>query len=90
MKIGEFLVKNNYISYDTLNEALKLQKQNKNLRLGEILVKMKIITVHDLRKYIDEYINATSDFNIMEAKEWLSQEEVDSLFSKYVDKNQKH
>ena len=83
MKIGEFLVKNNYISQETLNEALSLQKHDKNLRIGELLVKMEAITKKDLLRYINEYIKVAADIDMGEAKDWLSQDQVDNMFSKY-------
>ncbi|OHB73926.1 MAG: hypothetical protein A2W17_05415 [Planctomycetes bacterium RBG_16_41_13] len=83
MKIGEFLVKNNYISQETLNEALRLQKHDKNLRIGELLVKMEAITKKDLLQYINEYIKVAADIDMGEAKDWLSQDQVDNMFSKY-------
>lgn len=83
MKIGEFLVKNNYISQETLNEALSLQMHDKNLRVGELLVKMEAITKKDLLQYINEYIKVAADIDMGEAKDWLSQDQVDSMFSKY-------
>ncbi|MBM4054023.1 MAG: hypothetical protein FJ264_04980 [Planctomycetes bacterium] len=90
MKIGEFLVKNNYISQETLNEALRLQKQDETLRIGELLVKMEAITKKDLLRYIDEYIRIASDIDMGEAKDWLSQEQVDKLFLKYFNSNKKN
>lgn len=83
MKIGEFLVKNNFISLETLNEALSLQKHDKNLRIGELLVKMEAITKKDLLQYINEYIKVAADIDMGEAKDWLSQDQVDNMFSKY-------
>ncbi len=83
MKIGEFLVKNNFISLETLNEALSLQKYDKNLRIGELLVKMEAITKKDLLQYINEYIKVAADIDMGEAKDWLSQDQVDNMFSKY-------
>jgi hypothetical protein len=55
MKIGEFFVKNNYVTQEEVNEALELQKLNKDQYIGEILVKMNVITREQLIKYISEY-----------------------------------
>ncbi len=55
MKIGEFLVKNNYVTQEEVNEALELQKRNKGQYIGEILVKMNVITREQLIKYVCEY-----------------------------------
>jgi hypothetical protein len=55
MKIGEYFVKNNYVTQEEVNEALELQKLNKDQYIGEILVKMNVITREQLIKYISEY-----------------------------------
>jgi hypothetical protein len=55
MKIGEYFVKNNYVTQEKVNEALELQKRNKGQYIGEILVKMNVITREQLIKYISEY-----------------------------------
>ena len=55
MKIGEYFVKNNYITQEEVNEALELQKRNKDQYIGEILVKMNVITREQLITYVCEY-----------------------------------
>ncbi len=55
MKIGEYFVKNNYVTQEEVNEALELQKRNKDQYIGEILVKMNIITREQLITYVCEY-----------------------------------
>ncbi len=55
MKIGEFIVKNNYVTQEEVNEALELQKCNKDQYIGEILVKMNVITREQLIRYVCEY-----------------------------------
>ncbi|MFQ5963854.1 MAG: hypothetical protein ACE5KZ_06180 [Candidatus Scalinduaceae bacterium] len=55
MKIGEFFVKNNYVTQEEVNEALELQKSNKGKYIGEILVEMKVITREQLIEYVCEY-----------------------------------
>ncbi|MEE9604680.1 MAG: hypothetical protein V3V70_03835 [Candidatus Scalindua sp.] len=55
MKIGEYFVKNNYVTQEKVNEALELQKRNKGQYIGEILVKMNVITREQLIKYVCEY-----------------------------------
>ncbi len=55
MKIGEYFVKNNYVTQEKVNEALELQKHNKGQYIGEILVKMNVITREQLIKYVCEY-----------------------------------
>jgi hypothetical protein len=55
MKIGEYFVKNNYVTQEEVNEALELQKRNKDQYIGEILVKMNVITREQLITYVCEY-----------------------------------
>ncbi|MEE9604875.1 MAG: hypothetical protein V3V70_04810 [Candidatus Scalindua sp.] len=55
MKIGEFFVKNNYVTQEAVNEALELQKRNRGQYIGEILVKMNVITGEQLITYVSEY-----------------------------------
>ncbi len=55
MKVGVFLVKNNYVTQEELNEALELQKRNRGQHIGEILIKMNVITEEQLIKYVCEY-----------------------------------
>jgi hypothetical protein len=55
MKIGEFFVKNNYVTQEEVNEALELQKRSRDQYIGEILVKMNVITREQLIKYVCEY-----------------------------------
>ncbi len=55
MKMIEFLVKNNYVTQLEMHEALELQKRNEGLDIGEILIKMKVITKEQLITYVCEY-----------------------------------
>jgi hypothetical protein len=55
MEIAEFLVKNNYITQEEAKEALELQKRNKDQYIGEIFIKMNVITREQLIKYVCEY-----------------------------------
>jgi len=55
MRVIEFLVKNNYVTQEEVNEALELQKRNKNQYIGEILIKMNVITEEQLIEYVCEY-----------------------------------
>ncbi len=59
MKIGEFFVKNNYVTQEEVNEALELQKHSRDQYIGEILVKMNAITKEQLSKYVCEYIEVS-------------------------------
>ncbi len=49
------MLKNNYVTQEEVNEALELQKRNKVQYIGEIFVKMNVITREQLIKYVSEY-----------------------------------
>jgi hypothetical protein len=55
MKIGEYFVKSNYVTQEEVNEALELQKRNKDQYIGEILVTIDVITREQLITYVCEY-----------------------------------
>ncbi len=55
MKVIEFFIKNNYVTQEEVNEALELQKRNKDQYIGEILIKMNVITREQLMKCVCEY-----------------------------------
>jgi hypothetical protein len=55
MKIGEYFDKSNYVTQEEVNEALELQKRNKDQYIGEILVKMDVMTREQLITYVCEY-----------------------------------
>lgn len=83
MKIGEFFVKNNYITQQALDDALELQEQNKDKRLGELLVDMGAVLKEDLSKYIFNFMENAVDANLADATDWLDQDGADALFDKY-------
>jgi len=80
-KIGEFFVKNNIINQAQLNEALELQKDNKERRLGEILVTMGHISRDKLVMSLEMYI-MTTDSDKIGINEWLDQDEIDIIIAK--------
>jgi len=55
MRVVAYLVKNNYVTQEKLNVAMELQKRNKNQYIGEILIKMNVITEEQLIEYVCEY-----------------------------------
>jgi hypothetical protein len=85
MRIGEYLVKEKYITEDVLLEALTWQKCNKNMLLGEILVKKKKLSKEDLEKYIEAYFNMCKETVLKETSQWLGQDEVDKLRLQFFD-----
>ena len=85
MKIGEYLVKEKYITEDVLQEALALQERDKNMLLGEIIVKMGKLTKEDLEKYIEVYLDTYKKSVFNETSQWFGQDEVDKLRSQFID-----
>jgi len=85
MRIGEYLVKEKYITEEVLLEALTWQKCNKHMLLGEILVKKKMLSKEDLEKYIEDYLNICKETVLKETSQWLGQDEVDKLRLQFFD-----
>ncbi len=53
-RIGSFLVRNDIISQNQLDEALVRQKQNRDLRLGQILVNMNVCSKDEIHHSLNE------------------------------------
>lgn len=83
MIIGEYFVKNNYITKETLDKALEIQSQDESLRLGEILVTMRAISEKELNKFITNFVDEKRKAILNEVEEWLTQKQVDDVFSKF-------
>ena len=86
MKIGEYLVKEGYITEYILEEALTIQRQNENMLLGEIIVKMKVLSREDLEKHIEAYLNMYRESVLNETSQWLGQDEVDDLSTQFFER----
>jgi signal-transduction protein with cAMP-binding, CBS, and nucleotidyltransferase domain len=80
-KVGEFLVENGIITTDQLNEALILQKDNKERLIGEILVTLGILSKEDMIMAFEMYLMVT-DLPIAHVDEWLDQDEVDMIMER--------
>ena len=80
-KIGEFLIEKNIINKSQLEEALDLQKHNKDRLFGEILVTMGYITKEKLIMSLEMYMVMTDSDNIA-VNEWLDQDEIDIIIKK--------
>ena len=80
-KIGEFFVENGIINEYQLNDALELQKDNKERLLGEILVTLGFLTKEDLIMALEMYMMMTDTDNLG-IDEWLDQEEIDMMLKK--------
>jgi len=86
MKIGEYLVKEGHITGYILEEALTIQRQNENMLLGEIIVKMKELSKDDLEKHIEAYLIMCRESVINETSQWLGQDEVDDLSTQFFER----
>ena len=87
-KIGEFFIENGIIDQSQLNEAIELQKDNPDRRIGEILVTLGALSKEDLVMAIEMYMMMTDTDNIG-IDEWLDQDEVDLMLKKLDDPNSK-
>ena len=86
MKIGEYLVKKGHITEYILEEALTIQRQNENMLLGEIIVKMKELSREDLEKHIEAYLIMCRESVLNETSQWLGQDEVDDLSTQFFER----
>ena len=86
MKIGEYLVKEGHITEYILEEALTIQRQNEDMLLGEIIVKMKELSREDLEKHIEAYLIMCRESVLNENSQWLGQDEVDDLSTQFFER----
>ncbi len=78
MMVGQFLVENGIITQDQLNEALDLQKDNRDRLIGEILVTIGVLTKEELVMALEMYIMVTG-IQPEHVDEWLDQQEIDMI-----------
>jgi type IV pilus assembly protein PilB len=81
MRVGEFLIENGIITKEQLNDALDLQRFNKDRLVGEILVTQGVLSKEDLIMALELYLMAT-DAQLSRVDEWLDQEEVDLIIER--------
>lgn len=80
-KIGRFFTENGIINEYQLNEALELQKDNKDRLLGEIFVTLGYLSKEDLIMALEMYMMMT-DTDSLGIDEWLDQDEIDMMLKK--------
>lgn len=80
-RVGEFMVENGIITREQLDEALELQKFNKDRILGEILVTQGVMSKEDIIMAMEMYMMVTGQ-DSAHVDEWLDQEEIDLLQEK--------
>ncbi len=77
---GEILIEKGKITKEQLNKGLKLQKDNPERKLGEILVTMNYIKYIDIEDTLRKQYK--SDGKQPEGiDKWLSQSEIDRIIS---------
>ncbi|MCU0821389.1 MAG: hypothetical protein MUC95_02810 [Spirochaetes bacterium] len=80
-KIGQFLIENEIITREQLNEALDLQKFNPERLVGEVLVTQGVLSKEDLVMALEMFMMTTGILPD-HVDEWLDQEEVDMLLDR--------
>ncbi len=81
IKFGQFLVENNIITQNQLEEALELQKDNKERLVGEILVTLGILSKEDIIMALEGFLVYTG-IDVNHVDEWLDQDEIDMLMNR--------
>ena len=81
LKVGRFLVENGIISQSQLDDALVMQKDNKERLIGEILVTQGILSKEQLVMALEMYLMVTEAVP-SHVDEWLDQDEIDLIMNK--------
>ncbi|MFW5807989.1 MAG: hypothetical protein ACOCWH_02930 [Spirochaetota bacterium] len=81
MKVGEYLNEKGVITQEQLDDALKMQKDNPERVIGEILVTMGLVSKEELIMLMEMYMMET-DADINYVDEWLDQDEIDMILEK--------
>jgi hypothetical protein len=80
-RVGEFLVENSIITQHQLDDALDMQKDNKDRLIGEILVTQGALSKEEFIMALEMYLLVTG-CRIEHVDEWLDQDEIDMLLEK--------
>ncbi len=77
---GEILIEEGKLTREQVEKGLELQKDNPNLRLGEILVTLNYIKYDDI---IDTLMKQYNDIGELPegVDEWLTQDEIDEILN---------
>jgi hypothetical protein len=84
-RVGEFLIENKIITMKQLDEALALQKDNRDRLIGEILVTLGALSKEELVMALEMYLLET-DVSPSHVDEWLDQDEVDLILARLKEK----
>ena len=79
-RLGEFLIRRGILDAATYEEAVRLWKQQKNKRIGRILVEMGVLTARQLFQVVQQQIEEI----VLSVFEW-DHGEVDFLIGQYRD-----
>ncbi|MDH4263476.1 MAG: hypothetical protein OEV78_10575 [Spirochaetia bacterium] len=83
MRYGEYLLDKEIISINQLEDALVMQMDNKQLKLGEILLALGFMNRNQLIVSLKSYINETHK-EVEEINDWVTQEEADLLIKEIL------
>jgi hypothetical protein len=84
-RIGEFLVENKIVTRAQLDDALDMQRFNKDRLIGEILVTQGVLTKEHLIMSLEMYL-MMNDLQPEHFDEWLDQDEVDMIIDRIKQK----
>lgn len=68
MKFGDFLIQNEFVGQDAVNEALMVQKRLKRQKLGRLLVELGHLDKQSLNLALTRYFNSSLDESALELR----------------------
>jgi hypothetical protein len=80
MKYGEYLLSKEIIELNQLEDALTMQVDNPQLKMGEVLLSLGFLNRDQLQQSLKNYIKETGK-NYEELNDWVTQEEADQLIA---------
>ena len=83
MRFGEYLLNKEIIVVHQLEDALVMQMDNPQLKLGEILLALGFVTRNQLISLLKNYIQETGK-HVDEINDWVTQEEADLLIKEIL------
>ena len=82
MKFGTFLIKNDYIIKESLDDALSVQKIHKRMKLGRLLVELDYLTTEELNLALTRYLMPQYQKSSIELKNTIERNETSSKIKK--------
>ncbi len=77
---GEFLVESKKLTKEQVKEALKLQKDNPERKLGEVLVTLNYIRYDDIVETLKQQYRSDGK-PPTDVVDWLSQDQIDKILN---------